>query len=299
VDKVQTADYSAAVEEWKNAAELYGTGWDEDGPEIPVDYDIDVAMEPYLVGGVYSLPAEGFGSLAIAHPECSVSVRVQKVKAHMNRLITALEFSAEDQERGGDLYDFVEDSVHRLRESHHGDRWRAYAEGDAATRLEAHLTGIPSTQRWRLGVGVTVTKENGSERTDYESYIRTTMFTTCPFVLWETGGKQSHTQRTHIEIRLTAPDRVNPGPIMRELNTRLVPVMSAMRIPDEVVQVLKSFSGPSFTEDAAVRVIKILRGITDQFTDTEKGDTVARVRVVSEDSHLAHDVVTNIEAVLD
>ena len=49
---------------------------------------------------------------------------------------------------------------------------------------------------------------------------------------------------------------------MREMSVRLVPVMSNMKIPDEAIQVLKSYSGPTLTEDVAARMEKILRGVT-------------------------------------
>jgi GTP cyclohydrolase FolE2 len=265
---------------------------------IPVDYDLDVSMEPYMVGGLFSIPIEEDGERALfTNPQCSVSATLQIVKAHMNRMITSLEYAREDAQHNGavDVWEFVELATKRLQDAHHGTSFRAFAEADIARDLQAHLTQIPSTQKWGIGVGYV---RNG-EKDKHLFRLKTRVFTTCPFVLWETGGKQSHTQRTDIEINLTAPARVLPGPIMREINTRLVPVMSAMQIPDEVVQVLKSFSGPSFTEDAAVRVVKIVRGIKDQFLPDSEESVLCNVRVVSEDSHLAHDVVTQLETELD
>ena len=52
------------------------------------------------------------------------------------------------------------------------------------------------------------------------------------------------------------------GAIIREMSVRLVSVISKVKIPDETIQVLKSYSGPTFTEDVPVRMEKILRGVT-------------------------------------
>lgn len=304
MDKEQEQNYRADVDKWKNAVTQYGTGWDEDGPEIPVDYPIDVDMVNYQIAGLFRI-FDGKEAHLFSMPTCDVLARVRKVKAHMNRMISAMEFAREDMSKDHTgqaipVYPWAQRAVEYLKGAHHGDHYRVIARGQIATHLEAHATKLPSTLPWDIGCGYEMWKGLGDgvwERR-YILELRVCVFTTCPFVLFETDGKQSHTQRSYVTVKLKATDVFEPGPIMRELSTRLVPVMSNMKIPDEVIQVLKSYAGPTYTEDAAVRVQKILRGITAEFVPNGEV-TDCTVEVLSEDSHLAHDIKTTLDADLE
>jgi GTP cyclohydrolase FolE2 len=291
VEPLQTDDYGATILKWREAVKLYGRGWDEDGPSIPVDYPLDVSMTRYHVAGTFTFaqrdPAD---VLTFTMPEVDILARVTSVKAHMNRLISAVELPARAAVGPFDIWTFLQQARCRLQRTHPGTRYRVSASSLVGQLLEAHCTKLPSTLPWAIRFAIESRDEWDQVR--YTLGLRTTVFTVCPFVLFETEGHQSHTQRTHIDMTIEATTPMIARPIMREVTTRLVPVMSNMKIPDEVVQVLKAYAGPTFTEDGAVRVIKILRGITAEFCE---GDVIgARVRTISEDSHLAHDVESEI-----
>lgn len=328
MDNAQEQAYGEYVDKWREAVKQYGTGWDEDGPEIPVDYPLDVDMVNYFCRGLFEV-SDGMRYHVFTNPKCDVLARVRKVKAHMNRMISAMEFAADhlrhtdphanvepvterpnpndvhrpdvtmDFNRRVDAWDFARLATLLLADAHHGSLYRVVLRSRILTRLAGHCTGIPSSLPWDIGIGVERQRENDDPDAKladpvYLFELRTTVFTVCPFVLHETDGKQSHTQRTHIELQLRTTGRVDFDAILREIAGRLVPVMSNMKIPDETVQVLKSYSGPTFTEDGAVRVQKILRGITAEFLPD--GQVLnCRVRAISEDSHLAHDIVTTLE----
>lgn len=303
MDAKQEELYGELIAKWKKAVESYGSGWDEDSPDIPVNYPLDVDMCNYFCEGLFAI-SDGKADYRFANPKCDILARVTHVKAHMNRMISAMEF-ARDELRGAarwglvPAWNFVKLATNMLRESHHGYRFRTVLRDKITSQLKAHCTGIPSTLPWDIGVGFEVRQPHDDPSAGWQELylfdIRTTVFTVCPFVLFETDGKQSHTQRTHIDVKLRTTAPVEFAPIMREITGRLVPVMSNMKIPDEVVQVLKAYAGPTYTEDGAIRVEKILRGITAEFVPD--GDVIDAVIVAtSEDSHLAHDIVTTIQS---
>lgn len=303
MDQTQKAEHAEAVQKWLDAVQRYGSGWDEDAPEIPVDYEIDVDMTHYHQGGEFYLPLGDQPTMPLfpkggrfSNPRYDIMCRVRRVKAHMNRMITAMEYAyrtlAEPQSFAVNIWDHVKLATELLKGAHHGTGFRTVAHAHFTTPLEAHVTKIPSSQKWDVSCGYYLVD---GEAPRWQFGLTTTVFTTCPFVLFETKGKHSHTQRTHIVISLEADAPIVPGAIMREINQRLVPVMSAMKIPDEVVQVCKSYAGPTFTEDAAVRVVKILRGITAEFNPNGERIHRCHVRAISEDSHLAHDIETSLE----
>lgn len=328
MDTTQENEYGEFVAKWHEAVKKYGTGWDEDGPEIPVDYPINVNMVNYHCRGLYHAN-DGEQRHVFTNPRCEVMARVAKVKAHMNRMISSMEFATDHLRHGDklanvepwtkrhnpnnvhranveadfaksvDAWEFVDLATALLAAAHHGSKYSVMLRSKIATRLAGHCTGIPSTLPWELGIGMERARENDASDGKmldpvYLFELRTTVFTVCPFVLHETHGHQSHTQRTHVELKLWTTAPVLFDAIMREISGRLVPVMSNMKIPDETVQVLKSYSGPTFTEDAAVRVQKILRGITAEFVPDGKVINCL-VTAISEDSHLAHDIVTTLE----
>lgn len=313
------AQYQSTVDRWKEAVKNYGRGWNEDGPEIGVDHWLDVDMVKYRLAGLFRY-FDGKEPYLFTTPSCDIMVRVKKVKAHMNRMISAVEFAAEElrAQAGAHgtavaIWDFLKLAVDKLDAAHHGSAFRVTANTVLTQRLKGHCTGIPSTLPWNAGFtyaryhpcaesneldkgrpATSCPACQGAKITEkYTLMLETTVFTVCPFVLYETDGHQSHTQRTHVKVELDADQPLNGAAVMREITTRLVPVMSNMKIPDEVVQVLKSYSGPTFTEDGAVRVQKILRGVgAEMCPDGEISQL--RVRVISEDSHLAHDIVTTL-----
>lgn len=353
MDERQEELYGELVAKWKKAAERYGRGWDEDAPTIPINYLLDVDMVNYIQRGIFAVsdasmmdtkPAEDF---LFANPGCDIMVRVHKVKAHMSRMISSMEFAhamlsrgevdealynthmeadeggsqsgtcthgphrvmegsefpvmspqSRDEVRPVDAWAFVRLASELLKDRHYGTKFRTVLRSTICTQLKGHATGIPSSLPWKLGLGYELSRRGDdpdSEILDgvWIFELDMTAFTVCPFVLFETDGKQSHTQRSHIQVRLRTTAPVAFAAIMREMSVRLVPVMSNMKIPDETIQVLKSYSGPTFTEDAAVRMEKILRGVTAEFVPA--GDVIeCKVMVVSEDSHLSHDIVTTI-----
>ena len=354
MDPRQQELYGDLVAKWKKAVERYGRGWDEDAPTIPINYLLDVDMVNYVQRGIFAVndrslmdtkPAEDF---LFANPTCDIMVRVGKVKAHMSRMISSMEFAHAmlqrgevdqalymqhmEQSEGGhipegcghtrdrmsgdefpklspqsrseirpvDGWAFVRLATELLKDRHHGSRFRTVLRSTICTQLKGHATGIPSTLPWKVGLGYELSRAGDDPSADELSGVwlfelEMTAFTVCPFVLHETDGKQSHTQRSHVRVRLRTTAPVAFAAIMREMSVRLVPVMSNMTIPDETIQVLKSYSGPTFTEDAAVRMEKILRGVTAEFVP--EGDVIeCKVVVVSEDSHLSHDIVTTIRS---
>lgn len=354
MDPRQEELYGELVAKWKKAVKAYGRGWDEDAPTIPINYLLDVDMVNYVQRGMFAVsdasqmdtkPAEDF---LFANPTCDILVRVGKVKAHMSRMISSMEFAHAmlqrgevdqsmyanhmDQSEGGSLpetcghtrdrmsgdefpafspqkrdeirpvdgWAFVRLATELLKDRHHGSKFRTVLRSTICTQLKGHATGIPSTLPWKIGLGYELARDGDDPAAEgltgtWIFELDMTAFTVCPFVLHETGGKQSHTQRSHVKVRLRTSAPVAFAAIMREMSVRLVPVMSNMTIPDETIQVLKSYSGPTFTEDAAVRMEKILRGVTAEFVPTgDVKDCV--VTVVSEDSHLSHDIVTTIRS---
>ena len=359
MDAAQQEKYGDLILKWKKAAERYGKGWDEDHPMIPINFLINVDMVNYVQRGLFAVgdaslmdtkPAEDF---LFTNPQCDIMVKVGKVKAHMNRMISSMEFAYAmlerdeesvdsvmfaaymDEEEGGglpsgcthahetrrvmdgdefpafepqsrsnlkavDAWAFVRLATELLKDRHHGAQFRTILRSTICTRLKGHATGIPSSLPWDIGIGYELNREgqdpnNPTLQGIYLFELKMTAFTVCPFVLHETDGKQSHTQRSHIHVRLRTTHPVAFAAIMREMSVRLVPVMSNMKIPDETIQVLKSYSGPTFTEDAAVRMEKILRGVTAEFVPD--GDVIdCNISVVSEDSHLSHDIVTTIKS---
>lgn len=324
MDAEQDRLYGEQVRGWLRQLEENPPGWDEDAAEIPVDYPIVVNMEDYHVDGLFSIDS-GTRRYRFTMPRIDVGVRVAKVKAHMNRMMRAIEEQVEDTRHhyldealpplddpgaptvwGVNAWSYLMGVVGQLYATHHGDLFNAMIHTKLGTMLQAHCTGLPSTLPWDLSIGVGVGTQSVQladspgitvEFSHYTLSIRTTVFTVCPFVLHETGGKQSHTQRTHIDVTITATAPIQFAAIQREICTHLVPVMSTMKIPDEVVQVAKAYAGPTFTEDAAVRVIKMMRGVTHELVPHGKVIN-CQVEVVSEDSHLAHDIVTKIEDTL-
>lgn len=351
MDPRQEELYGPLIAKWKKAVATYGRGWDEDAPTIPINFLIDVDMVRYIQRGVFAVsdmsqmdtkPVEDF---LFANPTCDIRVRVGKVKAHMSRMISSMEFAHAMLERGEvsqdlflthmepdeggsavagcshrrmtgdefashapqvrtaitpvDGWSFVRLATELLKDRHHGASFRTILRTTICTQLKGHATGIPSTLPWKLGLGYELNRGGGLDPDSDELTgvwifeLEMTAFTVCPFVLHETDGQQSHTQRSHIQVALRTTAPVAFAAIMREMSVRLVPVMSNMTIPDETIQVLKSYAGPTFTEDAAVRMEKILRGVTAEFVP--EGQVIACVvNVVSEDSHLAHDIKTTI-----
>jgi GTP cyclohydrolase FolE2 len=357
MDTQQVDQYQALIGKWKRAVERYGTGWDEDGPEIPVNFLIDVDMVNYTQRGLFAVsdaslmdtkPAEDF---LFSNPVCDVKVRVGKVKAHMSRMISSMEFAfamlsrgeesvdsvmfeqymeaseggaqapacghkprrvmdgsefavAQPQNRNKlcavDAWAFVRLATELLKDRHHGAQFRTILRATICTQLRGHATGIPSSLPWDIGIGYELSTEGQDPESGvlhgvYLFELKMTAFTVCPFVLFETDGKQSHTQRSHIRLKLRTTQPVAFAAIMREMSVRLVPVMSNMKMPDETIQVLKGYAGPTFTEDATVRMEKILRGVTAEFVPT--GQVIdCQISVTSEDSHLSHDIVTSIRS---
>ncbi len=351
MDARQEELYGALIGKWKKAVASYGRGWDEDAPTIPINFLIDVDMVNYVQRGLFVVndmsmmdtkPAEDF---LFANPTCDIRVRVGKVKAHMSRMISSMEFAhamllrgevdqalfmdhmeasegghgaegcghrrmtgdefpshnpqSRDPLKPVDAWAFARLATELLKDRHHGASFRTILRSTICTQLKGHATGIPSTLPWKVGIGYELNRGGGQDPASdalsgvWLFELDMTAFTVCPFVLHETDGRQSHTQRSHVQVRLRTTAPVAFAAIMREMSVRLVPVMSNMTIPDETIQVLKSYSGPTFTEDAAVRMEKILRGVTAEFVPD--GDVVeCTVMVVSEDSHLAHDIKTTI-----
>ena len=359
MDKAQEEQYGALIQKWKKAVERYGRGWDEDHPMIPINFLITVDMVNYIQKGIFAvndaslMDTKAAEDFIFTNPKCDIMVKVGKVKAHMNRMISSMEFAYAmlqreeenvdsvmfaaymDEEEGGELpagcththhprrvmtgdefpafepqnrnqikavdaWAFSRLATELLKDRHHGAQFRTILRSTICTRLKGHATGIPSTLPWDVGIGYELTRDNNDPNNPnltgvYLFELKMTAFTVCPFVLFETDGKQSHTQRSHINVKLRTTHPVAFAAIMREMSVRLVPVMSNMKIPDETIQVLKSYSGPTFTEDAAVRMEKILRGVTAEFVPD--GQVIdCHITVTSEDSHLSHDIVTTIES---
>jgi len=359
MDAEQIEKYGTLIQKWKKAVERYGKGWDEDHQMIPINFLINVDMVNYIQKGVFAISdaslmdTKAKEDFIFTNPTCAIMVKVRKVKAHMNRMISSMEFAYAmlereeedvdsvlfsaymDAEEGGeipagcnhvhqsrrvmtgdefsafepqdrnaikavDAWAFVRLASELLKDRHHGAQFRTILRSTICTRLKGHATGIPSTLPWDIGIGYELSRVGMDPNNPklvgvYLFELKMTAFTVCPFVLFETDGKQSHTQRSHIYVKLRTTQPVAFAAIMREMSVRLVPVMSNMKVPDETIQVLKSYSGPTYTEDAAVRMEKILRGVTAEFVPD--GDVIdCNISVVSEDSHLSHDIITTIES---
>ena len=99
MDKAQEEQYGALIQKWKKAVERYGRGWDEDHPMIPINFLITVDMVNYIQKGIFAvndaslMDTKAAEDFIFTNPNCDIMVKVGKVKAHMNRMISSMEFA--------------------------------------------------------------------------------------------------------------------------------------------------------------------------------------------------------------
>jgi GTP cyclohydrolase FolE2 len=149
------------------------------------------------------------------------------------------------------------------------------------------------TQEVDLTIGAT---QHGDDVITQHLGLRTPFHTVCPFMLFEADG-HSHTQRTYLEAHLTFPvdeDATEPNfrPIIDEMNIRMTPGQSRMKIPDEAVHVLRAYSTPTYTEFGALAVLAILRDTKHLWLPGDDRPVRARVTVTSIESIFANDILS-------
>lgn len=296
----QKEKYQAKVDEWIKTAVKYGKGIEEDSMEFPIEYPVRVAMHKYTKAGVFHIPDPDY-VFTFANPQATIGVRLVKAKAHINRLTRCVEEVFPEVLHTGSLvpvscWGFLELAMKQFLEQHPGLEHDITLESWSAHTIESYATFIKQTQELQIACGVSA---HGAGPVIYYLMIRTPVHTVCPFILHETGGDDahvgpSHTQRAYIQIEMWSENPPIISPLLREINTRLQPCQSSMKIPDEAVQVLRAYSAPTYTEDAVLRVLKIVRGIKDELCPGGKPMKV-KVHVQSQESIFQNDMTSEAE----
>jgi len=287
----QKEEFQAVVDQWKETARKYGKGVEEETMEFGVEYPTRVTMHKYTLGRLFVIPDTP--QYMFANPAATVGVRILKTKAHINRLIRSLE------EQGPDVTDvwvFLQGALDQLAREHPAVEYDITLEGMSAGRHESYATNIQQTQEFAIACGVSRVAPRVADT--FYLMFRTPVHTVCPFILHETAEDghvgPSHTQRAYVQVEMWATHPPKMSPIIREINTRLQPCQSAMKIPDEAVQVLRAYSTPTYTEDAVFRVLKIIRGIKDELVPS--GHTMkTKVFIQSLESIFQNDMTSEAE----
>jgi GTP cyclohydrolase FolE2 len=290
----QRVQFQALVDEWKRRIKEV-PGWEEDRSEVPVPegYTLWCYMKDYRW-----LRGLGINDLIIANPNVTIGIRTYQAKSHLNRFIGVIE----DLDPGiFNAYEAVRRICERLADTHTGRGYSISLKSLGGLPMKSYATESPMTQEVDLEIGASIPDDHLKE--EYLTLgLRTPFHTVCPFMIYEADG-HSHSQRTYLQCRITVPvsGLLDPNildfhPIMAELNTRMTPGQSRMKIPDEAVHCLRAYSTPTYTEWGALQFMAVIRDTKKQWFKYPDRLAHVRVEVLSVESIFANDIHSTCEA---
>lgn len=287
----QARIYQPVVDEWKRRiAEV--PGWEEEQSELPVPDAVRLwaYMENYRWNRVLSLHGR-----AVANGDVTIGVHAYQAKSHMNRLIACVE---DLPDTVSDAYQAVHDATLRLQESHPARGHQVKLSAAYGLPMEAYATSVRQTQEVNL-----VLKATRVESSRWLSFsIRVPYHTVCPFMLFECGGP-SHTQRTYVTVAVQVPMLLEEEPadllhfpaIIDEMNVRLTPTQSRMKIPDEAINVLRAYSTPTYTEFGALQILSVVRDKKSAWLRGPDREVPVHIHVQSIESISCNDIVSTLD----
>lgn len=303
----QKEKYQALVDEWRANAKKYGQGIEEDSMEGAIEYPVRVTMDKYTKRGMFVVPDPAENLFYFSNPHCTIGVTLIRAKAHINRLTRCIEeqfmsscygslpSTAHDSPEPNyvDAWHFLKDALAQFTENQPGLSHDITLNSMTTNMIESYATKIKQTQEIEIACGIS--QQSGSAPV-YYLLLKTPVHTVCPFILHETDG-QSHTQRAYVQIEYWCDKPMLVSPIIEQINTRLQPCQSSMKIPDEAVQVLRAYCTATYTEDAVLRMLKVIRGIKDQIVP-ESGPLKVRIHVHSIESIFQNDMTSEASDVI-
>lgn len=305
----QKDQYQALVNEWRERARKYGVGIEEDTMEGAIEYPIRVTMHKYTKRGLFVVPdPEAPYCFYFSNPQATIGVVLERAKAHINRLTRCVEETLHDlllsvltdphptsnSLQPVDVWAYLDDALRHFTTHHPGSSHDITLESVTTNVIESYATRIQQTQELQLACGIS---RHAPDPPQYYLMFRTPVHTVCPFILHETDG-QSHTQRAYLQIEFWSETPPCLYPTLDQINTRLQPCQSSMRIPDEAVQVLRAYCTATYTEDAVLRMLKVIRGIKSQIVPGG-GRLKTRVYVHSIESIFQNDMTSEGSDVID
>lgn len=305
----QKEKYQAQVDEWRERAKKYAKGIEEDSMEGEIEYPVRVTMDKYTKRGLFIIPDPSENRFFFANPHCTIGVRLVRAKAHINRLTRCVEeqFMSDcynsitgTKDVRFDQYvctihvwEFLTEALKQFVENQPGLEHDITLFSMTTNEIESYATKIKQTQEIEIACGISC--GSGSPPV-YYLMLKTPVHTVCPFILHETDG-QSHTQRAYIQIEYWCDKPMLISPIIEQINTRLQPCQSSMKIPDEAIQVLRAYCTATYTEDAVLRLLKVIRGIKDQIVPGA-GPLKLRIHIHSIESIFQNDMTSEASDVI-
>jgi len=299
----QKEKYQALVDVWRENAKKYAQGIEEDSMEGAIEYPVRVTMDKYTKRGIFVIPDPSPNKFYFANPQVTIGVRLIRAKAHINRLTRCVEEqfmstcfeSMPDSVSVGqtDVWLFLDAALKQFVENQPGLEHDITLFSMTTNEIESYATKIKQTQEIEIACGISKSLEAAPV---YYLSLKTPVHTVCPFILHETDG-QSHTQRAYITLEYWADKPMLISPMIEQINTRLQPCQSSMKIPDEAVQVLRAYCTATYTEDAVLRLLKVIRGIKDQIVP-HAGPLKVRIHVHSIESIFQNDMTSEASDVI-
>lgn len=270
-------------------------GWEEDDSEVPIPVENRLWCQMDNYRWHRSLQMNG---MMISNPNVTIGVRAFQAKSHLNRFIGCVE---DVDPTVVNVYAAVVQAVRALHHMHPGLAHQVHLSANGGVPMEAYLTGAPQTQEVDVTVFAHIDgDETGGELTAGFS-IKVPFHTVCPFMIFEADG-HSHTQRTYVTTRVSAPtsritgDLFDFRPILKEMNTRMTPSQSRMKIPDEAYHCLRAYSTPTYTEFGAMQVLSILRDTKSEWLQGADRIVRAHINIQSVESIFCNDIVSDLDA---
>lgn len=290
----QRERYQPQIDEWiRRVREI--RGWEEDHSEvaIPQSTELWCFMEDYRWRRVLCI-----NGAVVANPNVTIGVQAFQAKSHLNRFISVVEDLPPGIEDG---FAAVFSAARSLHEIHPGISHYVRLRAPAGLPMEAYATGAPHTQE----VDLMVSALFGPDHRQIGLGLRSPFHTVCPFQIFESDGR-SHTQRTYLDIQLRMPVRDDSDPtslldfrpIIEELNVRMTPAQSRMRIPDETIHVLRAYTTPTYTEFGALQTLAIVRDTKTKWFHGEDQPVNVRIAVRSIESIFSNDIHSTLETTL-
>jgi GTP cyclohydrolase FolE2 len=279
----------------RRANEVRGFEEDESEVRIPDDIDLWCEMSEYRWRRHLHL-----GGLAVANPDVTISINAYQAKSHLNRFIGCVEDMPENITNGlhAALY-----AAQQIASSHEGKAHMVSMFANAGLPMAAYLTGAKQTQEVDLNW---MARIDGDGTAHVGLGFKVPYHTVCPFMIREADG-HSHTQRTYLSANLACEvregeviaDLLDIVPIITELNQRLTPGQSRMKIPDEAFHVARAYTTPTYTEWGALQIISAIRDVKRKvFGVHDDRELRVSARVRSIESIFCNDIVSHAETTL-
>lgn len=281
----QQAMYGAQVAEWQRRAKEV-PGWEEDHSEvaIPRSTKLWCWMKDYTWARTFD-----FSGLKVHAPRTQIGVHAFQAKSHLNRFIGSVEDVPTTYEGADALFH----AVRRLNQNHPALGWAVGIKGMSGREIGAYATGVRMTQEVEIWSSVRV----DGDVFNLTVGVKSPYHTVCPFMIKEADG-HSHTQRTYITMEATLPvsnegqalDAVNPLVWLDELNERLTPSMSRMKIPDEAINCLRAYTTPTYTEFGAMQALSVMKDRIKDWTSYRDRPCQLHAEVDSLESIFANNI---------